>query len=170
MVRLAGRSRQNVQMHEGQNLAFLAAGNFLRGLGIDSQAEVNRVLDVAMNPNSLYAARNRKQPANPHARKLDVEADLRPVVEFLQAAGLSQEQAILVHPALLSYRVQERLQPFFEYLTGELGLSPQEAASVVQRRPSIVGVEVDGLRRMVAFLLESGNTKEQVVELMATSL
>lgn len=79
-------------------------------------------------------------------------------------------QAILVHPALLSYRVQERLQPFFEYLTGELGLSPQEAASVVQRRPSIVGVEVDGLRRMVAFLLESGNTKEQVVELMATSL
>lgn len=46
-----------------------------------------------MNPNSLFARNNRKQPTNPHARKLDVEADMTPVAEFLQqTAGLSREQ------------------------------------------------------------------------------
>lgn len=54
--------------------------------------------DVAMNPNSLYATRGRgKQPANPHARRLDVEADLKPVVDFLTGtAGLSTEQVAKV--------------------------------------------------------------------------
>lgn len=53
--------------------------------------------DIAMNPNSMYTSRNRKQPTNPHARRLDVEADLRPVVEFLQqGAGLSQAQVAKV--------------------------------------------------------------------------
>ncbi|KAI3436222.1 hypothetical protein D9Q98_002276 [Chlorella vulgaris] len=162
------------QPAQGQNLAYLAAGNFLQGLGIDNQTEINRVLDVAMNPNSLWARNNRKQPTNPHARPLSVDDDLKPLVEFLQAAGLSQEQiakAILVHPALLSYRVEQRLQPFFAFLAEQpLALSRDEAAVVVQRRPSILGVEVAGLRRMVAFLLESGNSREQVIELMATTL
>lgn len=34
-------------------------------------------------------------------------------------------QIISAHPALLSYSVPDRLQPFFAYLTGELGLSQQ---------------------------------------------
>lgn len=41
---------------------------------------------------------------------------------------------------------------------------------MVERRPSILGVEVGSLRRMVGFLLESGSSMEQVVEMMATSL
>jgi hypothetical protein len=184
---------------------------------LQSSLQINRVLDVAMNPNSLWARNNRKQPTNPHARPLSVDDDLKPLVEFLQTAGLSQEQiakasrqlqasgcdvccswlggaywyclaftlvdvcfcrvgfsclqAILVHPALLSYRVEQRLQPFFAFLAEQpLALSRDEAAVVVQRRPSILGVEVAGLRRMVAFLLESGNSREQVIELMATTL
>lgn len=56
---------------------------------------------------------------------------------------------IAAHPALLCYSVPDRLQPFFSYLTGELGLSAGEAAGVVERRPTLVGVEVAGLRRMV---------------------
>ena len=74
------------------------------------------------------------------------------------------------HPALLCYSVPDRLQPFFEYLTAELGLAAGEAAAVVERRPSLLGVEVGSLRRMVGFLQESGNSREQVVELMSTSL
>lgn len=70
--------------------------------------------------------------------------------------------------------MEERLQPFFEYLTGPapegLALSAQRAAAVVERRPSILGVEVAGLRRMVGFLLESGSSMDEVVEMMATSL
>lgn len=79
-----------------------------------------------------------------------------------------------MHPALLSYRVEERLQPFFAYLTGPgpegLGLSQAAAVDVVERRPSLLGVEVGSLRRMVGFLLESGKSLEEVVEMMATSL
>ncbi len=37
-------------------------------------------------------------------------------------------QIISAHPALLSYSVPDRLQPFFAYLTGELGLSQQVQA------------------------------------------
>ncbi len=77
---------------------------------------------------------------------------------------------MLAHPPLLSYSVEARLQPFFQYLSGELGLSAAEAVGVVERRPSLLGVEVDGLRRMVGFLQESGSTREEIIELMATSL
>ncbi len=50
-----------------------------------------------MNPNSMFTSRDRKQPTNPHARKLDVEADLKPLLAFLQGeAGMSQEQVVKV--------------------------------------------------------------------------
>lgn len=50
-----------------------------------------------MNPNSIFTSRDRKQPTNPHARKLDVEADLKPLLAFLQGeAGMSQEQVAKV--------------------------------------------------------------------------
>lgn len=126
-----------------------------------------------MNPNSLYTSKDRKQPTNPYARKLDVEADLKPVAACLQAAGLTAEQlakvrrtrevapgdacgrggaarhlwlgppphrprcnaallqVVAAHPALLSYCVEGRLQPFFEYLTGDLGLSQQVGGRAV---------------------------------------
>lgn len=32
------------QPQQGQNLAYLAAGNWLRGLGIEGQPEINRIL------------------------------------------------------------------------------------------------------------------------------
>lgn len=50
-----------------------------------------------MNPNSVFTSRDRKQPSNPHARKLDVEADLKPLLAFLQdEAGMTQEQVAKV--------------------------------------------------------------------------
>jgi hypothetical protein len=49
------------QPAQGQNLAYLAGGNFLRELGIENSSEASRILDIAMNPNSLYALNNRKQ-------------------------------------------------------------------------------------------------------------
>lgn len=54
-------------------------------------------LSAAMNPNSLFTSKNRKQPTNPHARRLDVEADLKPLLAFLtDTAGFSQEQVVKV--------------------------------------------------------------------------
>ena len=50
----------------GPDLAWQSAANFLRGLGINNQAELTMVLDIAMNPYSVYGKQTRKQPANPH--------------------------------------------------------------------------------------------------------
>ena len=76
-----------------------------------------------------------------------------------------------MHPPLLCYSVADRLQPFFAYLTGpQLGLSPEEAAAVVERRPSLLGVEVGQLERMVGYLQQSGTGREELLELLATTL
>ena len=43
--------------------AYRAGAEFLRGIGIDSQGEIMRVLDVAMNPNSLFGRHRDKKRA-----------------------------------------------------------------------------------------------------------
>ena len=43
--------------------------DFLRGLGLDNRAEVARILDIAMNPGSLFISfRDRKRSGNPAVR------------------------------------------------------------------------------------------------------
>lgn len=47
--------------------AYQDGGAFLRSIGIDSNAEISRVLDVAMNPNSLFVTlRDKKRAGNAH--------------------------------------------------------------------------------------------------------
>ena len=90
-----------------------AGAEYLRSLGFSNTAEIARVLDIAMNPNSLYSKfRDRKRSVNAfvsssmtlclqmclrpaknprcclQARKLDVEQDIKPVCEFLLAQGI----------------------------------------------------------------------------------
>ena len=43
--------------------AYSAGATFLRSLGIESKGEVMRVLDVAMNPNSLFGRHRDKKRA-----------------------------------------------------------------------------------------------------------
>ena len=53
------------------------------------------------------------------ARPLNVDDDMRPVVDFLRAQGMQDSQIVRVlveHPPILSYSVEDRLQPFFDYL------------------------------------------------------
>lgn len=67
-------------------------------------------------------------PGLPQARKLSVDGDLRPVVEYLLSLGLDESAVagvILRHPAVLCYSVEERLRPFVDFLVGEMQL-PQE--------------------------------------------
>ena len=96
------------------NLPIPAGAEYLRSLGFSNTAEIARVLDIAMNPNSLYSKfRDRKRSVNAfvssshthchlqmssrpariptcclQARKLDVEQDIKPVCEFLLAQGI----------------------------------------------------------------------------------
>ena len=54
------------QPKQGGNLTFLAAGNYLRVLGISNQADVTRILDILTNKNSLFGTKGGKQPINPY--------------------------------------------------------------------------------------------------------
>ena len=50
---------------KGTDLSYQAAATYLRGLGV-AQSEITVILDIAMNPYSVYGKASRKQPANPH--------------------------------------------------------------------------------------------------------
>jgi hypothetical protein len=51
------------------NPAFQAGASFLRTLGLENQAEIARILDIAMNPNSLFVSfRDKKRASNGSVR------------------------------------------------------------------------------------------------------
>ena len=49
-----------------RNLTSLALSNYLRGLGFARETDIRRVVDIVMNPNSLYGTKGGKQPINPY--------------------------------------------------------------------------------------------------------
>lgn len=52
-----------------QDDAYRKGAEFLKSIGFESVAEVSRILDVAMNPNSLYLSfRDRKRAVNGSVR------------------------------------------------------------------------------------------------------
>jgi hypothetical protein len=71
---------------------YLAAASYLAEVGFTNKTEIARVLDVAMNPNSLFVTAS----VNANARPLTVDADMRPVVDFLQSRGVSVGDTVKV--------------------------------------------------------------------------
>lgn len=157
---------------EKRDQAYRAGAVYLRTLGIDSQTELTRVLDIAMNPNSLFADhQNKLLASNASARLLSVDDEIRPVIEFLSSLGLSDQQVkqvVLEHPPVISYSPAEQLQPF---LDGLRGLGIRDPLAVVVRRPSLLGLSLrDNVQRIVEYLKEAGNTMEQIEEMLATTI
>jgi len=72
--------------------SYLSAASYLAEVGFANKTEIARVLDIAMNPNSLFV----QASVNVNARPLTVEEDMRPVVEFLQVQGLSAADVVKV--------------------------------------------------------------------------
>lgn len=153
-------------------MAYREGAVYLRTLGIENQTDLTRVLDISMNPNSLFVDRQSKlRPGNDSARLLSVESDIQPVVEWLTTQGLTDpqvKQVILGHPPVISYSPSERLQPFLESLQAA-GIP--EPMAVVLRRPTLLGLSNrDNLARIVSYLVDSGHSMEEVAELLATSV
>lgn len=71
---------------------YLAAATYMAEIGFTNKTEIARVLDIAMNPNSMFV----QASVNANARPLSVEGDMRPVVEFLQSKGLKAADIIKV--------------------------------------------------------------------------
>ena len=71
---------------------YLAAASYLSEVGFTNKTEIARVLDIAMNPNSMFVAVS----VNANARPLTVEADMQPVVQFLRSRGVSVGDTVKV--------------------------------------------------------------------------
>jgi hypothetical protein len=59
------------QPKQGSNLTLLAAGNYLRSLGLSNQADITRILDVLTNKNSLFGTKGGKTPVNPYVSEFN---------------------------------------------------------------------------------------------------
>lgn len=71
---------------------YLTAASYLSEVGFTNKTEIARVLDVAMNPNSLFV----QASVNASARPLTVDADMKPVVEYLQSQGVKAGDIVKV--------------------------------------------------------------------------
>lgn len=77
-------------------------------------------------------------------------------------------QVISAHPPVLSYSVQGRLTPFWEYLTG-IGVT--DVAAAVAKRPSLLGLSVDtSLRKIVEYLQYVETPPEKIVEYICNTI
>ncbi|PNH11459.1 hypothetical protein TSOC_001684 [Tetrabaena socialis] len=152
--------------------AYINGAAYLRTVGFVNQAEVARVLDIAMNPDSLFLSYgDGRRTKNASARKLDVDADIKPVVDFLLARGVSVgdvAKTISGHPPVLSYSVPDRLEPFWDYLAS-LGITNVSAAIIA--RPSLLGLDVDAnLRKIVEYLKYTETPPELIIKYVAESI
>ncbi|EFJ42454.1 hypothetical protein VOLCADRAFT_97478 [Volvox carteri f. nagariensis] len=167
-----GQLKQGLAGKPTVDPAYLAGAAYLKTIGFTNQAEVARVLDVAMNPDSLFLSYgDGRRTKNASARKLDVDADMRPVVDFLLSRGVSVGEIAKVisgHPPVLSYSVPDRLEPFWDYLTS-VGVA--NVAQAVINRPSLLGLEVDAnLRKIVEYLQYTETPPETIVKYVLESI
>ncbi|KAL3157590.1 hypothetical protein ABBQ32_012041 [Trebouxia sp. C0010 RCD-2024] len=158
---------------EREEVPYYAQGSeFLTSLGFRNASEISRVLDIAMNPNSLYLQdRHKRRSVNSSARRLSVQDDMQPVCHFLQSQGLSEQEVVEVvskHPPVLSYSVDHRLQPFMSYLK-DIGIA--EPAKAVLQRPTLLGLDADkNLKAIVGYLQDNGHSAEEICHLLQTSI
>ena len=77
-------------------------------------------------------------------------------------------QIIVDHPPALCYPLQDRIQPFLDYL-GSLGIS--SPAKTILQRPSLLGLDGEkSLRQIVDYLQQNDYTPEQIEQLLCTSI
>ncbi|KAI8468320.1 MAG: hypothetical protein J3K34DRAFT_427554 [Monoraphidium minutum] len=156
----------------GTDPVYVAAATYLKSVGFTNQAELARVLDIAMNPNSLFVQYNdAKRSRNASARELSVQDDMAPVVEFLQARGLKAADVVAViggHPPVLSYSVDGRLAAFWDYMAVEVGV--EDVGAAIVKRPSLLGLDLGNLEKIVGYLKSVDTPPETIVKYMLTSI
>ena len=77
-------------------------------------------------------------------------------------------QVIIQHPPVLSYSIENRLQPFMSFLK-EIGIA--EPAQTVMQRPTLLGLDADkNLRAIVGYLQENGHSPEDIAHMLQTSI
>mmetsp|Transcript_18814 Transcript_18814/g.32115 ORF Transcript_18814/g.32115 Transcript_18814/m.32115 type:complete len:221 (-) Transcript_18814:393-1055(-) len=152
--------------------AYVEGATYLQMMGLSNQAEVARVLDVAMNPNSLFMDMHSMRSRNSSARSLSVEKDMQPVVEFLLSKAVSKGDILKIisgHPPVLSYSVQ-RLETYFAFFE-RLGVKGVEMGPALTHRPNMLGLDVDvNLPKIVSYLESIETPPAQIVEYLVKTI
>lgn len=82
--------------------------------------------------------------------------------------GNPAPQIISGHPPILSYSVDSRLRPFWEYLQS-LGIA--DVAEVVVNRPSLFGLDVEkNLKKIVDYLQYTETPPEAIAKYLIKSI
>jgi hypothetical protein len=161
----------------GVDASYLACAQALRALGFSNAADIARVLDTSMNPNSLFAGRgggSQRKGANAAAAREDLSAaDVEAVASFLRARlGMTAPEVVATvsaHPGCLCYSVPGRLEPWRAYLEDEVGVRDLRAAVIA--RPSLLGLDADGsLRKIVGYLRSVGTPPGEIAAYVAKSI
>ena len=99
--------------------------------------------------------------------------EMSEVVEFLQSKGVDAGDIgalVCKHPPVLAYSVESRIVPMFAYLA-ELGLDESEVVANLTLRPSLLGLDPDeNMRKMVDYLISTGNTQEEALKYLLKTL
>ena len=70
---------------------------------------------------------------------------------------------------MLCYSVAGRLRPWLASLAG-LGVSQAQVVVLVERRPTVLGIEESQLLRIVGWLRESGKDIPEIADLLGSSI
>ncbi|KAF5836757.1 hypothetical protein DUNSADRAFT_5447 [Dunaliella salina] len=175
-VRCAATSKPRSEGNFNVNVdpAYIDGASYLKTIGYTNPAEIARILDVAMNPGSMFADyRSGKRATNASARLLSVQDDMEPVVNYLLSKNISKGDVMKVisgHPAVLSYSVQQRLEPFWQYMAS-LGVQDGRLAEAIIARPSLLGLDVDkNLEKIIDYLKYIETPPEQIVKYLLQSI
>jgi len=161
----------------GVDAAYLACAQALRALGFQNAADIARVLDTSMNPNSLFTGRgggSGRKGANAAAARENLTAEeIAAVAAFLSArVGLSSAEVVAVvgaHPGCLCYSVPNRPEPWAQCLQEEAGVGDLRAA--VLARPSLLGLDANAsLRKIVEYLRSVGTAPEDIAIYVTKSI
>lgn len=142
-------------------------------VGISKKPEVAKVIDIATNPQSGFVDRSRREAkfSATSARPLNLDADIRPVVDFIrgEAGGDAAAVRALVqaYPTVLTYDVSGRLEPLVAFLR-ELGVTAPVEALV--ERPSLLGLETGKMRQIVDYLRSVDTPADQVMDYITKSI
>ena len=145
---------------------YTECSDFLKtNIGLVNLAEIQRVLDIAMNPASLNA-----KTKNSSARILSAKGDIAPVLAYLENKGLKAgdiKKVIIGHPPLLCYST-EKLDTLWSYLERVLGGA--NVAAILVERPTLFGLEKANVERIVEYLTYIETPPESIVLYLSRSI
>ena len=146
---------------------YTECSDYLKTVGLSNLAELNRVLDIAMNPASLNA-----KTRNASARVLSVKDDIAPVIDWLTNKGLQVgevRKVISGHPPVLCYSA-DKLDKLWSYLESVLAGGSVGVQGVLVERPTLLGLEQENVERIVDYLKYIETPPESIILYLSRSI